>query len=101
MLLKSFINTGIAEVIDTLNKELIALKEVKTKIKEISSVLLFDRIRVIQALSSLNSSLQMAFIGRSGTGKNVVASKIAIVLRNLGYLTKGHITNVIREDLVK
>lgn len=64
MILKIFINTGIAEVSDTLNKKLIALKEVKTKIKEISSVLLFDRIRVIQELPSLNSSLQMAFLGR-------------------------------------
>ncbi len=68
--------------------------------KEISSVLLFDRIREIKELSSLNSSLHMAFTGRPGTGKTSVAAKIALVLRNLGYLTKGHITNVTREDLV-
>jgi probable Rubsico expression protein CbbX len=42
----------------------------------------------------------MSFTGRPGTGKTSVAAKIAIVLRNLGYLTKGHITNVTREDLV-
>jgi probable Rubsico expression protein CbbX len=42
----------------------------------------------------------MSFTGRPGTGKTSVATKIGLVLRNLGYLTKGHITNVTREDLV-
>jgi probable Rubsico expression protein CbbX len=92
--------TGIEEIIGTMDKELVGLKEVKDRIREISSVLLFDRIREIQELSTLNSSLHMAFTGRSGTGKSTVANKIALVLRNLGYLTKGHITNVTREDLV-
>jgi probable Rubsico expression protein CbbX len=83
-----------------MDKELVGLKNVKNRVKEISSVLLFDRIREIKELSSLNSSLHMAFTGRPGTGKTSVAAKIALVLRNLGYLTKGHITNVTREDLV-
>jgi glycosyltransferase involved in cell wall biosynthesis len=91
---------GIENILGTLNEELVGLKEVKTKVREISSVLLFDRIREIQGLVQLNSSLHMAFTGRPGTGKTSVATKIALVLRNLGYLTKGHITNVTREDLV-
>ena len=65
-----------------------------------SSVLLFDRIREIQELPTLNSSLHMSFTGRPGTGKTSVAAKLGLVLRQLGYLTKGHITNVTREDLV-
>jgi len=92
--------TGIEEILATLNNELVGLENVKTRVREISSVLLFDRIREIQELSRLNSSLHMAFTGRPGTGKTSVAAKIAQVLRNLGYLTKGHITNVTREDLV-
>ena len=95
-----YIQTGIEEVLETLNQELIGLKTVKTRVREICSVLLFDRIREIQELSRLNSSLHMSFTGRPGTGKTSVAGKIAQVLRNLGYLTKGHITNVTREDLV-
>jgi probable Rubsico expression protein CbbX len=95
-----YAQTGIEEVIGTMDKELVGLQDVKERIREISSVLLFDRIREIQELSTLNSSLHMAFTGRSGTGKSVVANKISLVLRNLGYLTKGHITNVTREDLV-
>jgi probable Rubsico expression protein CbbX len=92
--------TGIEDILGTLNQELVGLNEVKTKVREISSVLLFDRIREIQGLVQLNSSLHMAFTGRPGTGKTSVANKIALVLRNLGYLTKGHVTTVTREDMV-
>ena len=92
--------TGIEDILGTLDQELVGLKNVKSRLREISSVLLFDRIREIQELGSLNSSLHMSFTGKSGTGKTSVAAKIALVLRSLGYLTKGHITNVTREDLV-
>lgn len=95
-----YTQTGIEDVLITLDQELVGLKNVKSRVREICSVLLFDRIREIQELSRLNSSLHMSFTGRPGTGKTSVAGKIAIVLRNLGYLTKGHITNVTREDLV-
>jgi probable Rubsico expression protein CbbX len=92
--------TGIADILATLDRELVGLDDVKNRVREISSVLLFDRIREIQELPVLNSSLHMAFTGRTGTGKTSVANKIALVLRNLGYLTKGHVSNVTREDLV-
>jgi probable Rubsico expression protein CbbX len=95
-----YVQTGIENILGTMDDELVGLKNVKTRIREISSVLLFDRIRELQELSTLNSSLHMAFTGRPGTGKTSVAAKIALVLRSLGYLTKGHITNVTREDLV-
>ena len=95
-----YTQTGIEDILATMDKELVGLKDVKNRVKEISSVLLFDRIREIQELSKLNSSLHMAFTGRAGTGKTSVAAKIALVFRNLGYLTKGHIINVTREELV-
>nr|AYO28062.1 CbbX [Synura petersenii] len=95
-----YVKTGIEKILSTLDSELVGLKNVKTRVREISSVLLFDRIREIQELGALNSSLHMSFTGRPGTGKTSVANKIALVLRNLGYLTKGHLTNVTREDLV-
>jgi probable Rubsico expression protein CbbX len=95
-----YVQTGIEKILETLDTELVGLHGVKTRVREISSVLLFDRIRELQELSTLQSSLHMAFTGRPGTGKTSVAAKLALVLRNLGYLTKGHITNVTREDLV-
>jgi len=95
-----YVKTGIEAILKDMDNELVGLKAVKTRVREISSVLLFDRIREIQELPTLNSSLHMSFTGRSGTGKTSVATKIGLVLRNLGFLTKGHITNVTREDLV-
>ena len=95
-----YVETGIQKILTTLDEELVGLKNVKTRVREISSVLLFDRIREIQELATLNSSLHMSFTGRPGTGKTSVAAKLALVLRNLGYLTKGHVLNVTREDLV-
>jgi probable Rubsico expression protein CbbX len=95
-----YVQTGIEDILLQLDTELVALKNVKNRVREISSVLLFDRIRQLKELSTLNTSLHMAFTGRPGTGKTSVAAKIAILLRNLGYLTKGHISNVTREDLV-
>ena len=95
-----YTQTGIEDILSNLDKELVGLSNVKNRVREISSVLLFDRIREIQELPTLNSSLHMAFSGRPGTGKTSVAAKIGLVLRNLGYLTKGHVSNVTREDLV-
>ena len=95
-----YVQTGIQDILENLDQELVGLKNVKNRVREISSVLLFDRIREIKEFPVLNSSLHMAFSGRPGTGKTSVAAKLALVLRNLGYLTKGHILNVTREDLV-
>ena len=95
-----YVKTGIEDILKTMDKELVGLQPVKTRVREISSMLLFDRIREIQELPTLSSSLHMSFTGRSGTGKTSVAGKLGLVLRNLGFLTKGHITNCTREDLV-
>jgi len=95
-----YVETGIEKILQTLDEELVGLKDVKNRVREISSVLLFDRIREIQELSGLNTSLHMSFTGKSGTGKTSVAGKLALVFRNLGYLTKGQLVNVTREDLV-
>eukprot|EP01039_Chlorochromonas_danica_P011625 gene11625-13036_t len=42
----------------------------------------------------------MVFTGKSGTGKFFVAKKTALILKKLGYLTKGHILKVSRTDLI-
>ena len=95
-----YVQTGIENILGEMDHQLVGLQDVKSRVREICSVLLFDRIRELQELSTLNSSLHMSFTGTSGTGKTSVAENIALVLRNLGYLSKGHITNVTREDLV-
>jgi probable Rubsico expression protein CbbX len=97
---KCYSEAGIEKILTVLDQELVGLQDVKNRIREISSVLLFDYIREVKELNTLNTSLHMSFTGRPGTGKTSVANKFGLILRSLGFLSKGHITTVTREDLV-
>lgn len=92
--------TKIQEIIDELEKELIGLKPVKTRIKEIAALLLIDRLRNKLDLVSGSPGLHMSFTGSPGTGKTTVAMKMADILYRLGYIKKGHLLTVTRDDLV-
>jgi len=95
-----YFQAGIHEVLQSIDKEFVGLVEVKKDFREISSFLLFNKIRELKGFPILNSSLHMAFTGKAGMGKSSVASKLALVLRNLGYLTKGHTLFLTREDFI-
>lgn len=90
----------IQEVLDQLDKDLIGLVPVKTRIKEIAALLLVHRLRKLLGLSSSNPGLHMSFTGSPGTGKTTVALKMADILFRLGYIKKGHLVTVTRDDLV-
>jgi len=92
--------TEIQELIDILDSELIGLKPVKTRIREISALLLVDRLRRQVGLTATNPGLHMSFTGSPGTGKTTVALKMADILFKLGYIRKGHLLTVTRDDLV-
>lgn len=92
--------TKIQEIIDELEKELIGLKPVKTRINEIAALLLIDRLRNQLELVSGSPGLHMSFTGSPGTGKTTVAMKMADILYRLGYIKKGHLLTVTRDDLV-
>ena len=77
-----YVRTGIEGILESLDQELVGLKDVKTRVREISSVLLFDRIRELQELGSLNSSLHMSFTGRAGTGKTTCLIEFSKKNRN-------------------
>jgi probable Rubsico expression protein CbbX len=92
--------TGIDEVFDSLDAELVGLTPVKTRIREIAALLLVDRARSRFGLATSRPNLHMSFTGSPGTGKTTVAMRMADMLHRLGYLRRGHLVSVTRDDLV-
>ena len=92
--------TNIHDILKLLEDELVGLKPVKTRIREISSLLLVDIMRKKLGLLAGNPGLHMSFTGSPGTGKTTVALKMADILYKLKYIRKGHLLTVTRDDLV-
>jgi probable Rubsico expression protein CbbX len=91
---------NIESVLDELDDELVALAPVKTRIREISALLVVDRLRRELELSSARPTLHMSFTGNPGTGKTTVAMRMADILHRLGYIERNHFVAVTRDDLV-
>ncbi len=76
------------------------MQPVKQRIREIAALLLVDRVRSKFGLASRAPTLHMSFTGNPGTGKTTVATRMAEILHRLGYVRRGQLVSVTRDDLV-
>ena len=97
---EDFQASGVADILAELDNSLIGLTPVKTRIKETASLRLVDKAREKLGLVNESPTLHMSFSGNPGTGKTTVALKMANLLFRLGYVRKGHLVTVTRDDLV-
>jgi probable Rubsico expression protein CbbX len=95
-----FARSGVGPILAQLDDELIGLQPVKQRIREIAALLLVDRVRAKFGLAAQAPTLHMSFTGNPGTGKTTVAMRMAEILHKLGYVRRGHLIAVTRDDLV-
>lgn len=97
---EEYAKTEIAKILQLLDEELVGLTPVKTRIREIAALLLIDKLRTNLGITAGSPGLHMSFTGSPGTGKTTVGLKMADILFQLGYIQKGHLLTVTRDDLV-
>ena len=93
-------DSDVGEVLARLDRELVGLAPVKTRIRQIAALLLVDRLRAQHGLAAGTPTLHMSFTGNPGTGKTTVALRMAEILHRLGFARSGRVVAVTRDDLV-
>jgi probable Rubsico expression protein CbbX len=95
-----YADAHIGEVLANLDRDLVGLAPVKLRLREIAALLIVSKARETLGLANGAPGLHMCFTGNPGTGKTTVAMRMAEMLHRLGYVRKGHLVAVTRDDLV-
>ncbi|RXZ81961.1 AAA family ATPase [Paenibacillaceae bacterium] len=79
---------------------MIGMDNVKSLVYEIYALLHVSKMRAEAGLSGGSHVYHMIFKGNPGTGKTTIARIVAKLFQKMGVLTKGHLIEVERADLV-
>lgn len=88
-----------AEFEEQLNA-MVGMEQVKAIVYEIYALLHVSRMRQELGLSQSSHVYHMIFKGNPGTGKTTIARIVAKLFQKMGVLSKGHLIEVERADLV-